>query len=112
VTLVAAVLLPWLGELVGVVSQTTFITDRELVLRVSAEHLDARLITVSLALYTLAILGVATALSRALAVNRIKMQHSLQVQAWQLRQLVPRGGVVAESFATMPRASRLGSTGY
>jgi len=112
VTLVAAVLLPWLGELLGVVSQTTFITDRELVLRVSAEHLDARLITVSLALYTLAILGVATALSRALAVNRIKMQHSLQVQAWQLRQLVPRGGVVAESFATMPRASRLGSTGY
>jgi hypothetical protein len=110
--LVAAVLLPWAAELAGLVSQTTFVTDRELVLRVSAEHLDADIFKAALALYALVILAVAMALSRALARNRIAMQHSLQVQAWQLRQLVPRGGVVAESFATMPRVTRIGSTGF
>ena len=106
--LVAAILLPWIAELTGLVSQTTFITERELVLRMAADRLNADLITVWLALYTLVVLAIATALSRALAVNRAAMQRSLHVQAWQLRQLVPRGGVVAESFATMPRA-RFGS---
>ncbi len=108
--LVAAVLLPWIGELAGVISQTTFVTERGFVLRFAAERLDVEIITVTLALYTLALLAVATGLSRALAKNRVAMQHSLHVQAWQLRQLVPRGG--AESFVTMPRASRLGSNGY
>jgi hypothetical protein len=111
-SLAAAVLVPWLAELAGVVSQTTFITERGIALHMSAEHLDAELITVALALYTLVILAVATALSRALARNRAALQHSLHVQAWQLRQLVPRSGVVAESFVTMPRVTRIGSTGY
>jgi len=111
-SLAAAVLLPWAGELAGVVSRTTFVTGHELVLRVSADDLDAEIISVALTLYTLVILGVATALSRALAANRVAMQHSLHVQAWQLRQLVPRGGTPAESFVTMPRATRLSSTGF
>jgi hypothetical protein len=82
------------------------------VLHVAAERLDVDIITVTLALYTLALLAVATALSRALTASRFAMQHSLHVQAWQLRQLVPRGGIARESFVTMPRASRLSSTGF
>ncbi len=111
-SLVAAVLLPWAAELAGLLSQTTTVTERGLVLHVAAERLDVDIITVTLALYTLALLAVATALSRALTASRFAMQHSLHVQAWQLRQLVPRGGIARESFVTMPRASRLSSTGF
>jgi hypothetical protein len=108
-SLAAAVLLPWIAELAGLLSQTTFVTEHGFVLHAAAERLDVEIITVTLALYTLALLAVATGLSRALAASRFAMQHSLHVQAWQLRQLVPRGGVVAESFYTMPRVTRFGS---
>ena len=106
----AAVMLPWVAELTGVLSPTTFVTADGLLLRLSAGALDADIVTIALAQYTLVILAVATALSRALAANRAAMQHSLQVQAWQLRQLVPRGGAGAEPFATIPPA-RFSSAG-
>jgi serine/threonine-protein kinase len=108
-TLVSAVLLPWLGELAGVVAQTTFITERGIAIRVAAEHLDPDVLTVTLALYTLVVVATAIWLSRAFTRNRVAMQHSLHVQAWQLRQLVPRGGVARESFVTMPRMTRFGT---
>jgi len=111
-SLVAAVLLPWIGELAGVVSQTTLVTEHGLVLRVAAERLDVPIVTVALGLYALVILAVATTLSRALAASRVAMQRSLHVQAWQLRQLVPRGGLTAESFVTMPRATRPSTSSF
>ena len=106
----AAVMLPWVAEALGLLPPTTFVTAHGLELRLSAGTLDPGVITVALSQYTLVILAVATALSRALAANRVAMQHSLQLQAWQLRQLVPRGGPSAESFVTIPRA-RFGSAG-
>ncbi|HWO24501.1 MAG TPA: serine/threonine-protein kinase [Kofleriaceae bacterium] len=109
VTLAAAVLLPWLGELTGVISPTLFIGERGVSLRIAAERLDTDILTFTLALYTLAVIGAATWLSRAFARNRIAMQHSLHLQAWQLRQLVPRGGPGGESFVTMPRVTRFGT---
>jgi serine/threonine protein kinase len=110
-TLAGAVMLPWVAELGGLLSPTTFITEHGIVLHLAGEHLDTSIFTIALAQYTLVILAVATALSRALTVNRVAMQHSLHLQAWQLRQLVPRGAG-RESFATIPRPPRRGSTGY
>ncbi len=108
-TLVTAVLLPWLGELAGLVSRTTSVTERGIAIQLAAERLDPDVLTFTLVLYTLAALATATWLARAFARNRVAMQHSLHLQAWQLRQLVPRGGVVAESFVTMPRMTRFGT---
>jgi serine/threonine protein kinase len=109
--LAGAVMLPWVAELVGLLSPTTFISEHGIVLRLAGEHLDTGIFTIALAQYTLVILAVATALSRALTVSRVGMQRSLHLQAWQLRQLVPRSAG-RESFATIPRPVRRGSTGY
>jgi serine/threonine-protein kinase len=88
--MLAGVLGPWLLELAGVLSPTTFITANRLVLEThAAERMDPTIALGSLALFTTAMLAMVTVMSRAHARDRQATRRQLQIQSWQLRQLVP-----------------------
>ncbi|MCX5744257.1 MAG: serine/threonine-protein kinase [Proteobacteria bacterium] len=91
--LVVAVLGPWLLERVGVLGGTTSVVGNHVVLVADAEYLDPTLTLIGLTLYTAVMLGMAVMLSRVLANNRQKIQRVVQIQAWQLRQLVPPAAI-------------------
>jgi len=92
--MVAAVGLPWALERVGVLSTTTEITRNLFVMRTaSSNQLDPTLGFVALGMYVAVILGLAIAMTRTLALEQRGARRMLQIQAWQLRQLVPRAPV-------------------
>ena len=85
----AMALLPWLAELVGLLSPTISVSGDTLVLRTAGARLEPTVTQAGLALFIVILVGLATMLSRSLANNRRDMQRTLQLQSWQLRQLVP-----------------------
>nr|MBA2541409.1 hypothetical protein [Deltaproteobacteria bacterium] len=84
-----AILTPWVLELVGVLSPTMWVTDRELVIDPSGSHVKAEILFPMFAAYVIATMTVAIVIARSLAKAHHVTQRRLQVQAWQLRQLVP-----------------------
>ena len=88
-TSAAVVMLPWVAELVGLLSPTTLVKENTLVLHLAAQSLDSTIIRIGLAVYVLFVLALATVMPRALATQRLAMARALQLQSWQLRQLVP-----------------------
>jgi hypothetical protein len=86
---VAMVLVPFGLEIAGVVSRTTEIIGRDLVLHPAAAELAPALTLAALVLYVVVVIGLASVLPRSLANERRALNHKLQLQAWQLRQLVP-----------------------
>ena len=97
VTMTAAVLGPFLLEVVGVVSATTFVVDGDVILRTAAAHLDGRIAFAATTTYVAVMLAMSIAMSRAQARNQRAAQRMVQVQAWQLRQLVPRAATDPEA---------------
>jgi serine/threonine-protein kinase len=85
-----ALLFAWVGELLGWLPQTTFVSGGGLVLHAATDHLDPTFTLIGMTLWLLAAPAFALVLCRALLVDRQRMQRSLQIQSWQLRQLVPR----------------------
>jgi hypothetical protein len=81
-----AVLGPWLLERVGVLSVTTSITDRGVLLDAPAVAGDQTSTLIVAVLYV----GGAAMLARAMRARDRAARRSLHLQAWQLRQLVPR----------------------
>ncbi|MGE0549151.1 MAG: serine/threonine-protein kinase [Kofleriaceae bacterium] len=86
----AAVLVPWLAEVVGITPTTTTYAGDQIILSPATSHVDPTLTTIGFVIYVIVVLGLATAMSRILAGNRVRMQRALHLQAWQLKQLVPR----------------------
>jgi serine/threonine protein kinase len=84
-----AILGPWFLELLGVLSPTMRFTASELVLDPTGSHLQPEVLLPMLGLYVSATLAVGIAMSRSLATAQHASQRHLQLQAWQLRQLVP-----------------------
>jgi serine/threonine-protein kinase len=85
----SSVVVPWLGELLGVLPQTMFVVGDGLVLHTAAAQLEGAITMATLLLLALVVPAIALVLSRTLANERRGMQRALQIQAWQLRQLVP-----------------------
>nr|HEX4315238.1 serine/threonine-protein kinase [Kofleriaceae bacterium] len=84
----AAVLLPWLlGEL-GVEPETTSIYGASLVFHTSAVELDRLGANIGLALYVVLLVGMSVFLTRLATGHRRAAQRAMQIQAWQLQQLV------------------------
>jgi serine/threonine protein kinase len=87
--LAGAVLLPWGLELAGVLSPTYTFVDGTIVL--SSQILTFRSVPVQLAFLVLllALLAVVAVLSRMMAQRQRDANRRVELQAWQLRQLVP-----------------------
>jgi len=85
-----AVLLPWVAEQVGVAAVSTSVSGNALVFHTAATELAPSWATAGLVAYVLLLIGMAVGLTRAAANDRRAVQRTVQVQAWQLRQLVTR----------------------
>ena len=84
-----AVLLPWMLELVGVLPPTVFIEGHSLILQHSAaDHLDRAGMFGSYILYVFLLLALGAILSRGEDDARQRERRTIQIQSWQLRQLI------------------------
>jgi serine/threonine-protein kinase len=89
--MILAILGPFVLEISGVVSSTTFVIDDEVVLRIGAANLDGRIGLAAMAVFIAVMLAISIAMSRSQAHNQRAAQRMVQIQAWNLRQLVPAG---------------------
>jgi len=80
-----ATLLPWLLDL-----GRTAIAGDAITVHTVAARLDPTAMTVGLCIYIVALIHLAALMSRLQDDDRRKTRRALQLQAWQLRQLVPR----------------------
>jgi serine/threonine-protein kinase len=87
---VAAMLVPWGLEVIGYLPRTIDVTGDGLVLHLATTRLDGSVALAGLALWVVYGPALALILTRSIFRDRSRMERSLHVQAWQLRQLVPR----------------------
>ncbi|HEY1557886.1 MAG TPA: protein kinase [Kofleriaceae bacterium] len=87
---VLATMSPWLLQLAGVVPETTSVSGRDIIIHTAAAGLDLDATMVGLVVYIAALAGLAVLLSRLQEDERVRIRRTLQLQSWQLRQLVPR----------------------
>ena len=86
----AATLLPWFLELIGGLSPRAFVEGDAFILRTGAGGLNEMGALVGLVLYIVVLIGLATVLSRIQDNERRGVQRNLAIQAWQLKELIPR----------------------
>ncbi|MCW5803265.1 MAG: serine/threonine protein kinase [Deltaproteobacteria bacterium] len=86
----ASILLPVLLEAAGALPASTLVDDGLLILRTTATSLDRQTTTVALVLYVIAIVAMSVILGKSLTNDRRAAQRLVQIQTWQLRQLVPQ----------------------
>jgi serine/threonine-protein kinase len=90
VTVVAtSVLAPFALELLGVLRPSTIVSGNTLVLHAVTSGLERTTTTMTLVLYVIALLSMAVILAKSLTSDRRSAQRLVQIQAWQLRQLMP-----------------------
>ena len=86
---VLATLAPWVVQLAhGVLPITA--TGTDIVLHTAASQLDPMATVVGLVIYLVALAALATLLSASQHDEQREVRRTLQLQSWQLRQLVPR----------------------
>ena len=85
-----ATLLPWALELLGVLSPRAFVTHDAFVLQTGAGGLNEMGALFGLVLYIVVLIGLATLLSRIQDNERRGVRRNLAIQAWQLKELIPR----------------------
>ncbi len=84
-----SVLLPLVLELAGVLPRSMTVADGTLSIHTAARGLDYTTTTIALVLYVVSLLAMAVILAKALTSDRRLAQRTVQVQSWQLRQLMP-----------------------
>src|SRR5262249_12897508 len=89
IAMIAAVLVPWLAEQIGIVSATTGVGDG-LALTGPALHVRATAQLAVLVGLVIALVTSAGWMAHAMRKTEYSMRQQLYVQAWQLRQLVPQ----------------------
>ena len=87
---VMAMLVPWGIEALEWSATRTSVVGSDLVLHTAAEKLDPMAMMVALVVYLVALVNLAALLSRLQDDDRRRARRTLQLQSWQLRQLVPR----------------------
>ena len=85
-----ATLAPWALEQAGVLATRSFAEGNRFVFHTAAEQLESVPAMFGLAAYVIAMLAAAMFVGRAQDNERRGERRSLQIQAWQLRELVPR----------------------
>jgi serine/threonine-protein kinase len=90
VLMLAAVLGPWFLELSGVVSETTAIAGDRIVLHPIATTVDPVVTMIGLTLYVLFMISIGGIVAFSLSNARREAQRVVQMQSWQLQQLVPQ----------------------
>ena len=85
-----ATLAPWILEQSGVLANRSFADAETFVFHTSAGSLQPTAALIGLAAYVVAMLAAALYVGRAQDNERRGERRSLQIQAWQLRELVPR----------------------
>jgi hypothetical protein len=85
-----AVIGPWLLERVEVLSVTTTVSDRGILLDAIALAGDETSTLAIAALYVLALIAAAAGMASRMRSREREARRHLHLQAWQLRQLVPR----------------------
>ncbi|MBA3455155.1 MAG: serine/threonine protein kinase [Deltaproteobacteria bacterium] len=85
-----ATLAPWVLEQAGVLATRTFVDGNRYVFQTVAGELEPRIAEIGLTAYVIAMLAAALFVGRAQDNERRGERRSLQIQAWQLRELVPR----------------------
>jgi serine/threonine-protein kinase len=86
----AATLSPWLLELAGVLDTRISVSGSMLLLDTPAKHLDPDATLAGLFMYIVALIHLAALLARLQDDDRRGVRRTMQLQSWQLRQLVPR----------------------
>jgi serine/threonine-protein kinase len=84
----AGIAVPWLLELVGVLSPTYQFVDGTIVLHSSVIVFSALPVQIAFALLLVAVFGVVAVLSRVMASIQRATNRRAELQAWHLRQLV------------------------
>ena len=87
---VVATLLPWMLELWGVLSPRAYVDGASFVLVTGAVTLNEFAALFGLVLYIVVLIVLATVLSRIQDNERRGVRRNLQIQAWQLKELIPR----------------------
>ncbi len=85
-----ATLLPWLLELAGVFGSRMSVSGNSIVLGTAATKLDPSATLAGLFIYIVALIHLAALIARLSDDDRRKVRRGMQLQSWQLRQLVPR----------------------
>jgi eukaryotic-like serine/threonine-protein kinase len=101
-----ATLLPWLLELAGVGPSRTSVEGSDIVLTTVAPGLNPTWTIVGFGLYVVAVVHLAALLSRLQDDDRRALHRTTTLQAWQLRQLVPRAISTPVSSAARREAQR------
>jgi len=84
-----AVIAPWLLERFDVISVTTTVDERGILLDAAAIAGDQSSTLAVSALYVLALIAAAAGMANRMRTRERAAKRHLQLQAWQLRQLVP-----------------------
>jgi serine/threonine protein kinase len=84
-----SVLLPLILEFAGVLPRSMTIANDTLTLHTGATGLDYTTTTIALFLYVVSLLAMAVILAKSLTSDRRLAQRTVQIQSWQLRQLMP-----------------------
>jgi len=87
---VIATLSPWLLELAGVLPVRTTVHGGEIILHTQASALDPAGTLAALMVYIAALIHLAALMARLQDDERRRNRRAMQLQSWQLRQLVPR----------------------
>jgi serine/threonine protein kinase len=85
-----AALSPWILSFAGVIGPLIWVSGGDLVLHTAASQLDATATIVGLMFYIVASAQLAALIGRLQDNERRAVRRAIQLQAWQLRQLVPR----------------------
>jgi hypothetical protein len=85
----AAVLVPWVLEWTGVMSSTMSIGDDGILLRAPVIAGAEGPTTICAAVYTVTLIAAACVIAATMRARHRAAHRTLQMQAWQLRQLVP-----------------------
>jgi serine/threonine protein kinase len=85
-----AALGPWILAFAGVIEPQVWVSGGDLVLHTAARQLDGTATVVGLMFYIVATAQLAALIGRLQDNDRRAVRRAIQIQAWQLRQLVPR----------------------
>jgi eukaryotic-like serine/threonine-protein kinase len=85
-----ATLLPWILQLVGASGTRTSIVGGDIVMHTASSELDPTATMIALVIYLISLVSLAALLAQLQDTERRTQRHALQLQSWQLRQLVPR----------------------
>jgi hypothetical protein len=85
-----ATVLPWLLEVAGVFDSRMSVRGSSIIIDTAATQLDPSATLAGLFIYIVALIHLAALIARLSDDDRRKVRRAMQLQSWQLRQLVPR----------------------